>query len=394
MKLRVPYYYDDFHCIAGECKDNCCVGGWEIDIDEDTYNYYQNLEGELGERIRESITKTDEYCFKLNNGNCPFLLENGLCEIHSKLGEEHLGVVCSQFPRFSEYYGEIKETGIGLACEESERIIFSSDKHFTMVEKDCEEEPVEDSEYDESFAQKIFKARDCVFKILERDDMSIHERLIVLLSMANDMQECINSDDFDGIDRVVTMYRREQPEIVLQNLCEEFDDGSFSEISSVKDEIRKILYIYEDMEVLSPEWDDAIKDLITNVHEGMSDDDYNIFNEEFLRSQVGREYEYRNLLEYFVYRYYAKSIYDYNVLGKIQMIVSNFLVIKEFDILRWFKNHKRFSFQDRIDTVHVFSRQVEYSEDNIEIMYDGFLFDDVFTCDNLMKLLWIDSATS
>ena len=49
MKLRVPYYYDEFRCIAGECKDNCCVGGWEIDIDEETYEYYQQMTGKIGE---------------------------------------------------------------------------------------------------------------------------------------------------------------------------------------------------------------------------------------------------------------------------------------------------------------------------------------------------------
>ena len=35
MKLRVPDYYDEFQCIADKCSDNCCIGGWEIDIDED-----------------------------------------------------------------------------------------------------------------------------------------------------------------------------------------------------------------------------------------------------------------------------------------------------------------------------------------------------------------------
>ena len=40
MRLRVPYYYKEFKCIAGACKDSCCVG-WEIDIDEDTFSYYR-----------------------------------------------------------------------------------------------------------------------------------------------------------------------------------------------------------------------------------------------------------------------------------------------------------------------------------------------------------------
>ena len=113
MKLRVPFYYDQFHCITSECKDNCCVGGWEIDIDDDTYNYYMSLDGELGDRIRESITKSEDgsNCFKLVDGHCGLLDKCGLCTIHKELGAEHLSVVCDQFPRYSEYYGEIKESG-------------------------------------------------------------------------------------------------------------------------------------------------------------------------------------------------------------------------------------------------------------------------------------------
>ena len=103
MKLRVPFYYDQFHCITSECKDNCCVGGWEIDIDDDTYNYYMSLDGELGDRIRESITKSEDgsNCFKLVDGHCGLLDKCGLCTIHKELGEEHLSVVCDQFPRYS-----------------------------------------------------------------------------------------------------------------------------------------------------------------------------------------------------------------------------------------------------------------------------------------------------
>lgn len=34
MIVRVPDYFSEFSCIAGDCKDSCCLG-WEIDIDED-----------------------------------------------------------------------------------------------------------------------------------------------------------------------------------------------------------------------------------------------------------------------------------------------------------------------------------------------------------------------
>lgn len=51
MKQRVPFYYNEFGCITSECKDNCCIGGWEIDIDDETYERYNNMTGELKHKI-------------------------------------------------------------------------------------------------------------------------------------------------------------------------------------------------------------------------------------------------------------------------------------------------------------------------------------------------------
>ena len=110
MKQRVPFYYNEFGCITSKCKDNCCIGGWEIDIDDETYERYNNMTGELKHKILDSITQNEdeEYCFKLCDGKCPMLDDNGLCEIHKNLGEDYLGVVCKQFPRYSEYYKGIR----------------------------------------------------------------------------------------------------------------------------------------------------------------------------------------------------------------------------------------------------------------------------------------------
>ena len=51
------------------------------------------------------------------------------------LGEDKMGVVCTQFPRYTEYYGAVKETGIGLACEEAARIICQDKEAFTFNEE-------------------------------------------------------------------------------------------------------------------------------------------------------------------------------------------------------------------------------------------------------------------
>ena len=117
MKQRVPFYYNEFGCITSKCKDNCCIGGWEIDIDDETYERYNNMTGELKHKILDSITQNEdeEYCFKLCDGKCPMLDDNGLCEIHKNLGEDYLGVVCKQFPRYSELVLPVKKQQ-GLYC--------------------------------------------------------------------------------------------------------------------------------------------------------------------------------------------------------------------------------------------------------------------------------------
>ena len=91
MILRVPSYYKTFQCIADKCEHSCCIG-WEIDIDEDSYDYYMGIEGAFGERLKEqTVTEDGEHSFVLRkNGWCPFLDQNKLCDIYSELGEEAL----------------------------------------------------------------------------------------------------------------------------------------------------------------------------------------------------------------------------------------------------------------------------------------------------------------
>ena len=49
MKIVKPDYYDSFRCIADKCRHSCCIG-WEIDIDEDTLDLYENIPGDFGDR--------------------------------------------------------------------------------------------------------------------------------------------------------------------------------------------------------------------------------------------------------------------------------------------------------------------------------------------------------
>ena len=122
MVFRVPSYYKNFRCIADKCPDNCCRG-WEIDIDEDTLDYYKDLKGPMAEKIRASIS--EDGSFVLNEeGWCPLLNEKGLCEVCLTLGEDSLSEVCTEYPRFTTEYPKTREKVLCLSCGEVGRIVW------------------------------------------------------------------------------------------------------------------------------------------------------------------------------------------------------------------------------------------------------------------------------
>ena len=139
MLFYTPDYYNKFRCIADKCTDNCCIG-WEIEVDSDTAEYYRSVQGEFGHRLNENISDSDTFILK--GERCPFLNENNLCDIIINCGEEHLCQICRDHPRFFNWYGDVKEGGIGLSCEEGARLILESDS-VSFCKGEVQEEPEE-----------------------------------------------------------------------------------------------------------------------------------------------------------------------------------------------------------------------------------------------------------
>lgn len=124
MKLIVPDYYPEFRCIAGDCRHSCCIG-WEIDVDADAMQRFLRVEGALGDRLRESIDRKNG-CFRLGEGErCPFLNQEGLCELIIGLGEDCLCQICADHPRFRNFLSGRTEMGLGLCCEAAAELILT-----------------------------------------------------------------------------------------------------------------------------------------------------------------------------------------------------------------------------------------------------------------------------
>ena len=126
MLLEYPLFYPDFACIGKACKDSCCRD-WLIDIDFETAEKYQNMGGALGEKLRRKLHKKDgEFYFDVEkDGRCPFLQEDGLCEIQSERGEEELSKVCDAYPRRESMVYPYMQLDLHLSCEEAAKAILS-----------------------------------------------------------------------------------------------------------------------------------------------------------------------------------------------------------------------------------------------------------------------------
>lgn len=174
MNLLKPSYYQQFQCIAGRCKHSCCVG-WEIDIDEETYLRYQSFSGPLGERLQEHISVENTPHFILDDKErCPFLNEDNLCDIIVEKGENALCQICTDHPRFRNFYTHYTEIGLGLCCEAAGELILSQKERFFVPEADemllTEEEKC------------FFRFRKEIFRMIQEREFSLKQRVENLLS--------------------------------------------------------------------------------------------------------------------------------------------------------------------------------------------------------------------
>ena len=146
MKYTIPHYFEDFKCVAAECEDTCCAG-WQIVIDEDSLDRYEQVEGPFGNRLANSIDWEEGTFLQYERERrCAFLNDNNLCEMYERLGEVSLCFTCANYPRHIEEFENLREVTLTISCPEVARILLEQKEpvYFTEEEIDGEEEEFED----------------------------------------------------------------------------------------------------------------------------------------------------------------------------------------------------------------------------------------------------------
>ena len=205
MKLYAPAYYKDFSCIADRCRHSCCIG-WEIDVDEDTCEFYQSLQGDYAEAIRQSIDATDTPHFTLAaHDRCPHLDAHGLCRIIKAYGHDALCEICREHPRIYHDTPHGKEVGLGLSCEEACRIVLGSDDFAQMIEIEQLDGESDSDAYDATLPRAE------IYALLAGTSLSYSEKLRSICDAFAVSPACITDEEWhamlDGLEYLDDAHR-------------------------------------------------------------------------------------------------------------------------------------------------------------------------------------------
>ncbi len=340
MILRMPSYTDSFRCTADSCSDNCCIG-WEIGIDRATADFYKNVGGEFGVRLRKCIS--DEDCFILTNERCPFLNEKNLCDIIINLGEDRLCQICSDHPRYFEWYGNIKEGGVGLCCEEGAILILSAEQPLSVTEKEIDD--TEDEDFDTELFGFLYEARERIFRELSDESRDFGASVKRILSFVSELQYNIDNDIWD------------------------YPDFSEGKLSEVKVSFSDIFEAFSDFEAVDESWSTLLEQLKADTKEPTVDTDYSPYA--------------RRLFIYFIWRHFLKGVFDGEILSSVKFAAVSAAVI--LYIIRKEKSRKgALELKDIIDVCKLYSKQMEYSDENMtafaELSYSEPCFSEEAVC--------------
>lgn len=334
MKIYVPYYYNKFKCIADKCTDNCCIG-WGIDVDSDTVKRYKSLPPALGEEVLASIDFSDGASFKCDcSGRCANLDERGLCRIISKLGEGYLCQICRDHPRYFNLVNGRCEGGVGIACEVGADLVLSIDSMPKIQEIDSPDEVEDFSEV----SPLAISARDYIFNLL------------------------FSSDDVNNLYCSVISAAETLDDLLFDALCGEVDEASSFES-----------FIY-DKKVL-PKLDFFAIFRAFRTADPLTPD----FNEKLARAEKfaslkGSELTeiladkgrvpMRNLTYYFIHRYFLSTGFSYR--ESALFAVASAGLILTLSHLSGGITH-----ENLISEAKYFSKNIEYSTENVEIVLEN-----------------------
>ncbi len=348
MKHIYPKYYKDFKCIANLCPDSCCKD-WDVELDEKAERFYNTVDTPFGEKIRSlTIDGDDNNRIFINRADkrCPFWNDDMLCDIYINLGEEHLCETCANFPRITQDYAVFTEHMLSFACPVASKLMLKAENPYTDFEN-CDYD-FSNAEFSEEYMEFLLDARTKTIQLLTDRSIPFSERLKSAIRFNDEVQNLIDND----------IYRLDEIELSEMPDKEEKSDCRF------------IFDLHQKLEIISDRWRELI-----DISAEISD------------FEVPTEYDpaYEKLALYYVYIYYLQAIDSYNVMLPLQRLVCAYVVISRVEAV--LRQDKEFDFERFSRVMQKYSKEVEHSYENSDILEFEFETKLDFWAENLIKIV-------
>ncbi len=352
MLNTFPDYFKKFSCIADKCPDTCCAG-WEIVIDPESLENYKNMSSNYGNKIRSliSVDSDGDDIFTPINERCPFLLDNGLCEMYIEIGHENLCRTCRLFPRHITYFGARKETGISLSCPEAARIIMENPEPISFETEEIHAD-IMPTAIDPDMYFTLIETRKTAINILQNRKFPIEKRIIAFLLLSDEIQHLISKKRFS-----------EAREICKKDfLGKEYKIGPHSEKSKA---VSRYFNDFKNLEMLDKSWKDKL---------GNSEKSLPVKHDGF-------EWEYEHLMIYFVFRYLMTAVFDGDLISKSKFAAVSFITISRL------QSENITDKTARVTAMQKFSKEVEHSQLNMDKILSAIKKSRFYSTDNLINVL-------
>lgn len=138
LLITQPDFMETFSCVGTACREHCCKGQ-SVTLDRNRYQkYIKSPYADIKRIAIKQIAVTQDSLASWANiypndqGNCPFLDGQRLCQIHKHAGANALSNSCATYPRVEHIYKNQKIKSMLLSCPEVTRKVLFAPEALTL----------------------------------------------------------------------------------------------------------------------------------------------------------------------------------------------------------------------------------------------------------------------
>jgi lysine-N-methylase len=356
-------------------------------IDDASMEKYRRQNHTLGEKLFNGVD-WKKGCFKQNDGRCAFLNKTNLCDIYTDAGPSMLCKTCREYPRHTEEYQGVRELSLSMSCEEAVKLILGLKEPVRFLTKEDDREETY-PEFDFPLFTKLMVAREEIFSLLQNRSREIPLRVAMILGLGHDLQRRIRAGKLYQTEDLINRYRQSGTEEFFRMKKQEY----WVSCRERYEIMENWFTLFNKLEVLSQEWPVYIGELKTLLFE-QGPDHYGKTREkfhEYLDVEPERKREWNQWLEqllvYFIYTYFCGAVYDEQPYVKVKMSVICTILIEELAQAIYIQNGSSLTFLEFVRLVHRFSREMEHSDLNLNVLENAFRTEKAYGLKEILKVL-------